>query len=154
MPGSTAWQERLEKVGERIERLGPINLVAIEEFQEYSQRKEYLDKQNEDLTQALTALEEAIRKIDRETRTRFKETFDKVNEQLQGILSQAVRRRQCLYRTDRTGSARIRRGSDGAPAGQAQQHHSSVVGRRKGADGGGADLRDLRAQPGAVLPAG
>jgi chromosome segregation protein len=75
-----AWLERLEKLGERIERLGPINLVAIEEFQEYSQRKEYLDRQNDDLTQALATLEEAIRKIDRETRTRFKETFDKVND--------------------------------------------------------------------------
>jgi chromosome segregation protein len=78
--GEAAWLERLEKLGDRIERLGPINLVAIEEFQEYSQRKEYLDKQNEDLTQALATLEEAIRKIDRETRTRFKETFDKVND--------------------------------------------------------------------------
>jgi chromosome segregation protein len=75
-----AWQERLEKIGDRVERLGPINLVAIEEFQEYSQRKEYLDKQNEDLTQALATLEEAIRKIDRETRTRFKETYDKVDD--------------------------------------------------------------------------
>ena len=74
------WAQRLEQVTARIERLGPINLVAIEEFEEASTRKNYLDRQNEDLAQALATLEEAIRKIDRETRTRFKETFDQVNE--------------------------------------------------------------------------
>lgn len=73
------WQEESEKIARRISRLGPINLVAIEEFEEQSERKTYLDKQYEDLVQALTTLEEAIQKIDRETRTRFKETFDKVN---------------------------------------------------------------------------
>jgi chromosome segregation protein len=80
-----AWQERLERIGARIERLGPINLVAIEEFEELSQRKGYLDKQAEDLTEALTTLQEAIRRMDRETRTRFKETFEKVNEHFQAF---------------------------------------------------------------------
>ena len=63
----------------RIDRLGPINLAAIDEFKEQSERKEYLDAQLKDLTDALTTLEGAIRKIDRETRTRFKETYDKVD---------------------------------------------------------------------------
>ncbi|HEX9811394.1 MAG TPA: chromosome segregation protein SMC [Burkholderiales bacterium] len=88
MPAQAAepdWQERLERIGARIERLGPINLVAIEEFEELSQRKGYLDKQAEDLHQALTTLQEAIRKMDRETRARFKETFDKVNENFQAF---------------------------------------------------------------------
>jgi len=57
--------------------------VAIEEYEEESERKQYLDKQYEDLTKALETLEEAMRKIDRETRTRFKETFDKVNTGIQ-----------------------------------------------------------------------
>ncbi|MBA3563695.1 MAG: chromosome segregation protein SMC [Gammaproteobacteria bacterium] len=73
------WDERLTKLARRVERLGPINLAAIDEFREQSARKEYLDRQLADLTEALTTLENAIRKIDRETRTRFKETFDKVN---------------------------------------------------------------------------
>ncbi len=47
-----------------------------------SERKEYLDKQNEDLSEALQTLETAIRKIDKETRTRFKETFDFLNTNL------------------------------------------------------------------------
>ena len=80
-----AWHERLEQIGARIERLGPINLVAIEEFEELSQRKTYLDKQSDDLMQALATLGEAMRKMDRETRTRFRETFDKVNENFQAF---------------------------------------------------------------------
>jgi chromosome segregation protein len=80
-----AWQEQIERVSNRIERLGPINLVAIEEFDELSQRKGYLDRQSEDLRQALATLDEAIRKMDRETRTRFRETFDKVNENFQAF---------------------------------------------------------------------
>jgi chromosome segregation protein len=80
-----AWQQRLEELAGKIGRLGPINLVAIEEYEEQSERKGYLDKQHEDLVQALTTLEDAIRKIDRETRTRFKETFDKVNTGFQSL---------------------------------------------------------------------
>ncbi|MBI3896837.1 MAG: chromosome segregation protein SMC [Gammaproteobacteria bacterium] len=77
------WQERLDQLANRIERLGPINLVAIEEFEELSQRKGYLDKQADDLQQALATLDEAMKKMDAETRTRFRETFDKVNENFQ-----------------------------------------------------------------------
>lgn len=84
----TEWAARLEQITARIERLGPINLVAIEEFEESNTRKTYLDKQYEDLSQALSTLEEAIRKIDRETRTRFKETFDQVNEYFQSFFPQ------------------------------------------------------------------
>ena len=80
-----SWHARLDELAAKIDRLGPINLVAIDEHQELSTRKEYLDSQSLDLTQALTTLEDAIRKIDRETRTRFKETFDKVNTAFQAI---------------------------------------------------------------------
>ena len=62
--------------------MGPINLAAIGENNQLSERKEYLDLQNNDLIEALTTLENAIRKIDKETRTRFKETFDKLNANL------------------------------------------------------------------------
>lgn len=77
------WQERFDRIRSRIDRLGPINLAAIDEFSQLSERKEYLDRQHGDLTQALDTLDGAIRKIDRETRTRFKETFDKVNAGMQ-----------------------------------------------------------------------
>ena len=76
------WQEQLEAVERRIQRLGPINLAAIEEFQQLSERKAYLDRQHADLNEALTTLEDAIRKIDKESRTRFQETFDRLNANL------------------------------------------------------------------------
>ncbi len=79
------WQRTIEELVAKIERLGPINLIAIEEYEEQSQRKSYLDKQNEDLSEALATLEDAIHKIDRETRTRFRETFDKVNTEFQKL---------------------------------------------------------------------
>lgn len=80
---AAAWQERHDQIEQRIQRLGNINMAAIDQYQEQSERKEYLDAQYADLSEALTTLENAIRKIDRETRTRFKETFDRVNGGLQ-----------------------------------------------------------------------
>lgn len=77
------WAETAEKLELRIQRLGPINLAAIEEYEEESKRKVYLDAQHADLIEALDTLEGAIGKIDKETRTRFKETFEKVNEGMQ-----------------------------------------------------------------------
>ncbi len=80
-----AWRIRLETIANRINRLGPINLAAIDEFAQLSERKTYLDNQCADLSQALATLEDAIQKIDRETRTRFRETFDKVNAGMQAM---------------------------------------------------------------------
>ena len=74
-----AWEAQLEDAKGKIERLGQVNLAAIGEFKEQSERKEYLDRQCKDLTDALETLESAMRKIDRETRTRFQDTFDRVN---------------------------------------------------------------------------
>ncbi len=73
------WANDLEKLEQRIQRLGNINLAAIDELAEQSTRKEYLDTQYNDVTEALATLEQAIAKIDRETRARFKETFDLVS---------------------------------------------------------------------------
>jgi chromosome segregation protein len=72
----------VEQIERRIQRLGAINLAAIDEFQEQSERKTYLDTQFHDLTDALETLENAIRKIDRETRSRFKDTYEQANQGL------------------------------------------------------------------------
>ncbi len=79
---AAAWGETFESLERRIQRLGAINLAAIDEFQQQSERKNYLDTQFTDLTDALETLENAIRKIDRETRARFTETFEKANQGL------------------------------------------------------------------------
>jgi len=78
-----AWVERLASLERRIQRLGAINLAAIEEFAEQQERAEYLDRQHEDLTGALDQLTTAINQIDRETRARFRETFETVNGHFQ-----------------------------------------------------------------------
>ena len=76
------WQRDLDQIRQKIIHLGAINLAAIEEFEQQSERKSYLDHQDDDLNKGLATLEEAIRKIDKETRSRFKTTFDSVNEDL------------------------------------------------------------------------
>ncbi|MGA9572891.1 MAG: chromosome segregation protein SMC, partial [Lysobacterales bacterium] len=88
LPGEAdpqAWQEELERLGERITRLEPVNLAAISEYEEELKRKEYMDAQHEDLVSAMSTLEEAIKKIDRKTRTRFKDTFESVNKGIQEL---------------------------------------------------------------------
>ena len=79
------WQVQLEHMENKIRRLGAINLAAIDEYSTQSQRKVYLDAQNEDLVEALNTLESAIRKIDQETRQRFKDTFEQVNKNFQAL---------------------------------------------------------------------
>jgi len=83
--GPDDWEAQLERLRENIVRLEPVNLAAIQEFEEEQKRKEYLDAQNSDLCDALTTLENAIAKIDRKTRTRFKETFERVNKGVQEL---------------------------------------------------------------------
>ncbi|MCS3902705.1 chromosome segregation protein [Methylohalomonas lacus] len=80
-----SWREQLAAIQRKIDRLGPINLAAIDEHQQLSERKDYLDSQYNDLAEALETLENAIRKIDKETRTRFKETFDQLNDNLASL---------------------------------------------------------------------
>ena len=77
------WQEQLGQVQARIQRLGAINLAAIDEYDETRKRDEYLQKQLADVNEALATLEAAIARIDRETRQRFKDTYERVNERLQ-----------------------------------------------------------------------
>ncbi|WP_063373039.1 chromosome segregation SMC family protein [Pseudoalteromonas luteoviolacea] len=76
------YQSKLTATSQKLSMLGAVNLAAIEEYDEASARKKYLDEQLNDLTAALETLENAIRKIDRETKTRFRATFDEVNGSL------------------------------------------------------------------------
>ena len=75
-----AIEQKLNDISRKLDRIGAVNLVAIEEYEECAERKIYLDKQHADLSEAMATLEAAISKIDKETRTRFKETFDSLNE--------------------------------------------------------------------------
>ncbi|HLB56907.1 MAG TPA: chromosome segregation protein SMC [Coxiellaceae bacterium] len=79
------WEENVNTVQARIDRLGPINLAAIDEYKELSERKVYMDQQVADLLAALEILQNAIRKIDRETKHLFQNTFDTVNQHFQKL---------------------------------------------------------------------
>lgn len=79
------WEERLSATTRKIERLGAINLAAIDEYKEQDERKKYLDAQYADLSDALSTLEDAMHKMDKETKNRFKETYDEVNKNFQAF---------------------------------------------------------------------
>ncbi|GFO71242.1 chromosome segregation protein [Bathymodiolus japonicus methanotrophic gill symbiont] len=79
----SAWKIKVDDLARQIERLGTINLTAIEEYKAQSERMNFLNEQNADLLEALETLEQAIAKIDEESRQRFKQTFDKINSGLQ-----------------------------------------------------------------------
>ncbi len=72
-------QGEVTRLTNQINSLGPVNMAALDELAEASERKNFLDAQNADLTEAITTLEDAIHKIDKETRDLLQDTFDKVN---------------------------------------------------------------------------
>jgi chromosome segregation protein len=75
-------ENTLAETKNKIDKLGAINLAAIDELKEHEERKKYLDKQYEDLTKSVETLESAIKKIDIETKSKFKDTFDAINKNL------------------------------------------------------------------------
>ena len=79
---SAAHRQRLDKVQAAIDRIGAVNLSAVEERQELEERTRYLDEQHADLEQSLALLERAMRRIDRESRRRFCDTLEKVDAHL------------------------------------------------------------------------
>ena len=81
----SSYETQLSEITQRIEQIGAVNLAALEEHQSVSERKIYLDAQHQDLEQALEILKTAIQKMDKETRSRFKETFDKINQNFKDL---------------------------------------------------------------------
>ena len=77
-----ALQGDINRLSEEIAALGAVNLAALEELEAARSRKSYLDSQSQDLREAVGTLENAIRRIDKETRERLQTTFDRVNENL------------------------------------------------------------------------
>ena len=72
-------QGEVTRLSSQINSLGPVNMAALDELAQASERKNFLDAQNADLIEAITTLEDAIHKIDIETRDLLQDTFDKVN---------------------------------------------------------------------------
>jgi len=78
-------RQEIQTLEAQVEALGAINLAALEEYQEAQTRASYLENQCQDLEQALETLSQAIKRIDKETQIRFRDTFDKVNEDLKSL---------------------------------------------------------------------
>jgi len=76
---ASSLQADITRLNGEISALGLVNLAALDELTQSTERKNYLDAQSLDLTEAMTTLEDAIRRIDRETRERLQATFDEVN---------------------------------------------------------------------------
>ncbi|MBI3181239.1 MAG: chromosome segregation protein SMC [Myxococcales bacterium] len=82
---SPSAESRLKELKAQIERMGEINLTAIEEHSQLSERHQFLSGQKKDLEASLEKLKHAIVKIDRTSRERFKHTFEVVNEKFQQV---------------------------------------------------------------------
>jgi chromosome segregation protein len=80
-PRASALQAEITRLAAEIEALGAVNLAALQELESSRERKQFLDAQSADLTAAIDTLEDAIRRIDRETRELLQNTFDQVNVQ-------------------------------------------------------------------------
>lgn len=78
-------RQEIQTLEAQVEALGAINLAALEEYEEAKTRATYLENQCLDLEQALETLSQAIKRIDKETQIRFRDTFDKVNEDLKSL---------------------------------------------------------------------
>jgi len=86
---SEGWlKTELTRLEAEIGALGPVNMAALDELKAAQERKQYLDDQSLDLETAAATLEEAIRRIDAETRTRLKDTFDRVSREFKSLFTE------------------------------------------------------------------
>jgi chromosome segregation protein len=87
----TDWDEvaqQVQAMQQRLDEMGPVNLVAIEEYEETEQRYQFLSKQHDDLTQARAQLMEVINRINTQTREMFRETFERIRENFRTMFTE------------------------------------------------------------------
>ncbi len=139
----------------KIDRMGAVNMMAIDQFDDLESRHTFLTTQRKDLIDSIAATNDAIKKIDKTTKERFREAFAAINENFARHVQNALRwraRRPGPPRRER--SSRERHRHHRAAARQASPERAAAVGRRKSAHGDGADVRDLQIPSEPVLPAG
>ena len=93
-----ASQLKLNELKEKLEKMGEVNIGAIEEYEEIQKRHEFLNGQYNDLNQSIESLQQAIHKINRTTRKRFKETFEAVNQKFKELFPQLFKGGQAELR--------------------------------------------------------
>ena len=84
----TAVEQQVQTLQQRIEEMGPVNLVAIEEYEETEQRYQFLSKQHDDLVQAKAQLLEIINRINTQTREMFRQTFEQVRQNFRAMFTE------------------------------------------------------------------
>lgn len=88
---STDWAQvskQVEALQQRLDEMGPVNLVAIEEYEETEQRYQFLSKQHDDLVQAKTQLLEVINRINVQTKDMFRETFERIRDNFRTMFTE------------------------------------------------------------------
>jgi chromosome segregation protein len=80
-----ALEAEVAEIKQKIDRLGPVNMTAIEEFSELEERHAFLTSQREDLQRSMDSLRESIRRINRESRQRFTEMFEQIRQSYQEV---------------------------------------------------------------------
>jgi chromosome segregation protein len=80
-------EEAIAELREKLERMGPVNMMAIEQSTELEERHLFLSTQQKDLVDSIAQTNEAIKKIDETTHARFREAFAAINENFQGMFS-------------------------------------------------------------------
>ena len=151
--GSKGMQAEINRLTEEIAALGPVNLAALSELAASRSRKEFLDAQVADLVQAVTTLEAAIKRIDRETRELLQETFEAVNRNFQEMFPALFGGGNASLKL--TGEEILDAGVQviRAAARQEEPVDPAALRRGEGAHRHLARVLAVQAQPGALLPA-
>lgn len=84
-------QKEIEELRHRLERMGEVNLAAIGEFEELNSRYQFLSQQKEDLEKSIADLQQTIGKLNRICRSRFKDSFEEINQKFQEIFPRLFR---------------------------------------------------------------
>jgi chromosome segregation protein len=93
-----AEEETCRTLRERIEQMGPVNMMALDEYKEISERHGFLDKQREDLVESIDNTQETIKEIDQISRTKFDEAFAKINENFGQVFARLFKGGQAFLR--------------------------------------------------------
>jgi chromosome segregation protein len=122
----------ITRLTQAMNELGAVNLCCAGRALQRARAQELPGRAVADLGGSRHDMEDAIRKIDRETRSLLKDTFDSVNRHFGSLFPGAVRRRRGEAHHDRRGDSRRRCAGDGAPAGKRNTSIHLLSGRREG----------------------
>ena len=150
-----AEEEEARALKQRLEAMGPVNMMALEEYNETAAAAQFLETQRKDLMDSIENTQASIKEIDDVSRVKFDEAFKVINENFGVTFTKLFGGGQAFMKlTDEENSAESRDRYCGFAAGQEAAEYSAAFGRREGADGTVAAGRHLPVPACAVLRAG